>query len=226
MIIIAGLIVYNNNQENKLIDKMGEQVSFVCEDKNDFIAEFSPDMSTLNVVVGGEIKYTLSNTGNEVVPHRFGDSEREYTFSGEGAVVTNLDTGGGTVCSQPIDPNNAPYNFGDSLDGEQQEAISLVTDSMRGTWKSLDDEKFSRTFLADGTVTDRYEGGEETSGTWQVFTANSGIATPFTLEQDVMYLRLVMGDETLHFSLSKLTPEELELTYMERGNLLRFSAVK
>src|SRR3989344_1421277 len=115
MIIIAGLIVYNNNQENKLIDKMGEQVSFVCEDKNDFIAEFSPDMSTLNVVVGGEIKYTLSNTGNEVVPHRFGDSEREYTFSGEGAVVTNLDGGGETSCSHPPTPNTAKYIFGDGL---------------------------------------------------------------------------------------------------------------
>jgi len=226
LIIIAGLIVYTNNQEDKLTTKMGEQVSFVCEDQNDFIAEFSHDMSILNVVIEKEVRYTLPNIGNEAVPHRFGDSEREYTFTGEEAIVTNLDTGDGTVCTQPLDPNNVPYNFGDNGGAEQEEAIEAISESIRGTWKSLDDEKFSRTFLDDGTVIDRYEGGEETDGTWTIFTKNSGITTTFTLQPEVMYLRLIMGEDTMYFSLSKLTTEELELTHLERGNLLRFTSVE
>ncbi|MBI2610325.1 hypothetical protein HYW60_00090 [Candidatus Kaiserbacteria bacterium] len=32
--------------------------------------------------------------------------------------------------------------------------------------------------------------------------------------------------DTLNFSVNKLTPEELELTYMDRGGVLRFTKVQ
>ncbi|OGG86018.1 hypothetical protein A2392_00935 [Candidatus Kaiserbacteria bacterium RIFOXYB1_FULL_46_14] len=231
MIMVAGLIIYINNREGAMIEKLGEQVSFICDDGNDFIAEFSPDMSVLNVIVAGNLKYSLSNTGNETIPYRFGDNEHEYTFTGEEVIVTSSDMKEGVVCNQPFDPNNAPYNFGDSGEGagEDQDIKLAITENLEGTWKSVDDEKFSRSFHSDGLVIDHYEGSEDTAGKWEVFTASSSVTTSFQLQPGAVYLRIMMGDskeETLHFLLSKLTPEELELIYMERGGVLRFSFVE
>lgn len=231
IVILGGYVIYSNSGTSGVEEKMGDQVSFNCAEGESFIAEFSFDMTKLNVVIGGEVKYTLNNTGDENVPYRFGDNERQYTFAGEEVTVTDINSGTDTVCTQPLDANNAPYNFGDKGegDGSQQDLSTTVGEKILGVWKSADDEKFTRTFQSDGTFIDSYVGSADTKGDWVVFTDNSGLTTEFTLEPDTVYLRLLEGsstDMTLHFKVSKVTPEELELIYMERGGTLRFTAVK
>lgn len=232
IVILGGYVVYSNISTSGVEEKMGNQVSFNCTEGESFIAEFSFDMTKLNVVVSGDVKYTLPNIGDENVPYRFGDSDRQYTFVGEEVTVTDLKSGSDVVCNQPFDSNNAPYNFGDAREGagsEQQDISLIVGENILGKWKSVDDQKFTRTFLPDGTFTDSYEGSTDTRGNWVVFTKDSGIVTTFPLEEGTVYIRLLTGDETadaLHFKVLKLTPEELELAYMERGGVLKFTSVK
>ncbi len=231
IVILGGYVIYTNNNSNGVEEKMGNQVSFNCAEGDSFIAEFSFDMTKLNVVIGGEVKYTLNNTGDESVPYRFGDSERQYTFAGEEVTVSDINSGTDTVCTQPLDSNNAPYNFGDEGegDGSQQDLSTTVGENILGVWKSVDDQKFTRTFQSDGTFIDSYEGRADTKGDWIVFMDNSGLVTNFALEPNTVYLRLLVDsptNETLHFKVSKVTPEELELIYMERGGTLLFTAVK
>ncbi|MBI2613080.1 hypothetical protein HYW59_04755, partial [Candidatus Kaiserbacteria bacterium] len=60
-------------------------------------------------------------------------------------------------------------------------------------------------------------------------TKDNPITVAFPLVADKVYIQMTMqgtqGD-TLNFSLNKLTPEELELTYMDRGGVLRFKSVQ
>lgn len=231
LIILGGYVIYTNNQSDGVEEKMGEQVSFNCSPNNSFVAEFSFDMAKLNVVQNGEVKYTLPNIGNEDTPYRFGNSDMEYTFVGEEAIVTDLKTGENKVCSQPLDQNNAPYNFGDSGEGagaNQQDLSITVGENIVKTWKSVDDNKFTRTFGTDGTFTDSYEGGTNTKGNWVVFTKDSGLTTEFPLEDNTVYLRLLTGsapEDVMHFKILKISSEELELVYMERGGTLKFTAI-
>lgn len=115
-ITVAGLCIYRikNNQKEDGATNTDEQISFICQDDNHFIAEFSSDTATLRIIVAGEVKYILPSLGDERVPHRFGNNGRTYTFVGEVVRVANLKTGERTVCDQPFDPNNAPYNFGEA----------------------------------------------------------------------------------------------------------------
>jgi len=52
---------------------------------------------------------------------------------------------------------------------------------------------------------------------------------PYPLEDNAVYIQMTMTGtqaDTLNFKLTKLTPEELELVYMERGGVLRFKRVQ
>ena len=98
-----------------------------------------------------------------------------------------------------------------------------------GEWKSTDDAKFTRTFRADGTVTDTYEGNASatTNGTWKVYTAKMELpaGVTFQLDNDVSYIQIAMDSDTFNYRVSKATSAELELIYMDRGGVLRFKKV-
>ena len=112
--------------------------------------------------------------------------------------------------------------------GEEPDLIIEATKNIKGQWRSVDDEKFTRDFMSDGTVTDSYEGSDDTVGTWLVFTINSKVAAPFPLEKNTAYLKIttdIGASEVMYYKLSKVTLEELELIYMDRGGALRFTRV-
>ena len=129
--------------------------------------------------------------------------------------------------SESFDPN-----FGDDGDegGSIKQDVSLiVSESIVGKWQDTTDTKFIREFKTAGVVVDSYENKEVARGSWQVFNKEKLLAVGFTLESGVTYLQLTMSgtqSAKLNFKLSKLTPEELELIYMERGGVLRFKSVK
>lgn len=230
VLAIAGYVVYTNTMDEDSIPMMGDGISFVCADSSYFLAEFSPDFSRVNIVVDGVVVRSAPQVaGTDLYMYEEGDYL--YTFAGEEVTISNSQTGTTISCSQPFDPNNAPYNFGDmgEGDGEEPDLIMAATENIQGVWRSVDDEKFTREFKADGIVTDSYEGSDDTEGSWVIFTINSEVETPFSLEENTAYLKIatdVGASEVMYYKLTKVTPEELELIYMDRGGALRFTRIE
>ena len=229
---VASYVVYNNylNEEEEPPLSV-EGISFICEDNNHFIAEFNEDFSRLNVVVDGVAVRSLLRVESDNARFEYEDQTYNYLFAGEEVRVTNKSAGNATTCSQPFDPNNAPNNFGDLGEGggDTPDLAVAVTENIVGVWQSSDDESFTREFRSGGIAIDAYEGSTATEGTWLAFTNASNVETPFTQEPDTIYLEMRIGggqDEVLYFRVVKLTSEELELTYIDRGNILRFVFVE
>ncbi|MCB9806457.1 hypothetical protein H6768_00850 [Candidatus Peribacteria bacterium] len=108
--------------------------------------------------------------------------------------------------------------------------MMAIQSNIIGKWQSIDDQKFTREFQPDFEVVDTYDGIPDT-GIWTVYTgAYAPNEATFPVELDAGYIQLTFAEEEgimkLNFKVEKLTPEELELTYMERGNILRFSRVQ
>jgi len=168
------------------------------------------------------------------MPQTFEDASFKYVFAGEGVTVTDKAAGTSTTCSQPMDPNNAPVNFGDAGEGagiqpagSQPSAVQVVSESILGKWMSTTDEKFVREFKA-GAVIDWYENEAVSQGTWKAFTQESAPELPYALEANTVYLELTMTGtqaDKLYFKLVKLTPESLQLIYLDRGGMLEFAAI-
>lgn len=121
---------------------------------------------------------------------------------------------------------------------DETKEVAVATDpkatetltSLVGVWKSKDDSKFTREFTAEGTIIDRYEGGDSatSNGTFTVFTSTMEIpdGVTFELEADDAYIRAIMDGEGYNFLVSSVTASDLELIYMDRGGVLRFSKVQ
>lgn len=227
VLAVAGYVVYHQYlAEEEATPLLVDGISFSCTDGSYFVAEFNQDFSRLNVFIDGILAHSLTRvTGTDAVYEYQGEGYA-YRFAGEEARVTDP-TGDSLTCTQPFDPNNAPYNFGDrgEGDGATPDTAAAVNDNILGVWQSADDTDFTREFRAAGIAIDRYQGSPDTEGTWTTFTSTSGVTAPFDLELDAVYLEMRMGgeDEILYFKLTKLTPEELELVYLGRGGVLRFT---
>lgn len=96
--------------------------------------------------------------------------------------------------------------------GTQQTSNDLVS-----TWQSNQDEKFKREFMADGKVTDRYEGqaSATASGTWTtVNTDTETIANiPAASIAGKMVIKISYNDgTTTYFAVNSLTQETLSTT--------------
>lgn len=206
-------------------------VSFICDNGLHFVAEFDAEFANLNVIESGDLTRSLPAALGEGVI--FANANWEYAFGGEEVRVTDLVSGTGTTCRQPFDPNNAPYNFGDlpADDGSIRPDTALVaSESIVGTWRSLDDSRFAREFRGDGRFIDSYEGTSDSIGVWRVFTGED-LPGPvgFEPEPEIAYLLLtddITPEVVMHFRIARLTPEELEIIYMEGGGVLRFTHVE
>ena len=124
-------------------------------------------------------------------------------------------------------------DFGD--DGDEGGSVKpnadlVVRESIVGKWQSQDDKDFVREFKTGGKVTDWYNNEEVLNGTFKVFTSvNPPASVPqaMVLVENRVYIQITEpSGETYHFRLEKLTPEELELTYLDRGGVLHFRMVK
>lgn len=232
VLIIAGYVIYTNYSDNEPLPLSGDGVSFICDAGPSFIADFAVDMSSVSIVVAGVVERTLQNTGDDLTPYRFSDSLFTYTFAGESATVTDHTSNTSTVCRQPFDPNNAPYNFGDAGEGggsEQNNPAAAVNENILGMWRSLDDQRFNREFRADGTFLDIYEGASDTVGVWRAYNGRN-LPEPVDFEPENNAVYLILTDDitpelVMYFLVAKLTPEEMELVYMDRGGVLRFTYV-
>lgn len=94
-------------------------------------------------------------------------------------------------------------------------------------WQNIEDPKFTREFLSDGSVVDRYEGDESATqtGIW----APSGMGEiPFSVPVDETKkdFTLTFGNEKYFFRVMEITRTKLVLMYLDRGNFLEFKKIK
>ncbi len=229
----AAWVIYSGNQreEDTANDESFEvfaSVSFMCSFGTDFIAEFPESFDRVSIIENGETVRTLERADGTGT--RFVNSEYEYLFAGEEVNVLRTSDQFADTCMQPFDPNNAPFNFGDAAEGggsEQPDPALVVGESIQGTWRSLDDEAFTREFRDDGTMVDRYDGEVTSTSSWQTFADVAPSEVSFPIEPNTVYIRALEEDGMmLHFKVVKLTPEELEMIYLEGSGTLRFSFVE
>lgn len=103
----------------------------------------------------------------------------------------------------------------------------VVSESIVGRWQSNEDAKFIREFKVGGTAADYYDGKVASADTWKAFTKEKPVDTFVPLEDNTPYLQMVTEENrSLIFKVAKLTPESLELVYMDRGGMLTFTRIK
>ncbi len=242
---LSGQQNQQNQSANAINNGQGISASFSCTDNSYFIAEF-PNAESLQIIVNGNIIQTLPRV--EGTGQRFENNTHLYVFAGEEATVLYKAEKKTAICQQPQDPNNAPVNFGDRGEGgagfqntngtgstttidttNRPDFTTIVSESLVGIWKSTTDAKFIREFAKNGTVIDMYDGKKVTTGTWKVFMSEKPLKVTFPLERETIYVQMIASGakgETFTFKLGKLTPDELQLTYMERGGVNTFVRVK
>lgn len=236
LIVLAGVGLYLSTKSPSATENPNMtptpvvlRASMVCDDNSHFIAEFAPQ-NTVTIIVDGATLATASRVDGD--GQRFENDTHVYVFAGEEATVTDKAANTSTSCSQPEEPNNAPVNFGDAGEGggSQADLSAAVSASIIGKWQSIEDGKFAREFKDGGVVVDTYTGSAPISGTFKVFTNDNPIAgLPFGLDEGVVYLQITQPgtqEEKYNFRVSKVTPEELELVYLDRGGLLQFRKVE
>lgn len=207
--------------------------AYQCDNGAQFNLAISSDMRTVELTPGMNSTFgakTLVQSTSSA--QRYEAADGSMYFVGAGEEVT-LVVGNTQMSCNPV-PNTeeAPFNWGDPDEGGgvRQDTSVIVAESIQGKWQSTDDAKYVREFQDGGKVVDWYDGKQVSTGTYVVYTQErpiGGITIP--LQPNKVYVQLTMSGsqrEVLNFTVAKLTPEELELVYMERGGVLRFSAVQ
>lgn len=147
-----------------------------------------------------------------------------------GGVFWYSNTDGSFSLSTQISTSKNDISLNTNKTSQKSEETALaVEDGLVGKWQSNEDSKFTREFKNDGTVVDGYEGTVPTQGKWAVFSDKNPIDVAFSLEPNTTYVQIVFNNDSsqaLNFKVVKLTPEELDLIYMDRGGSLSFKRLK
>jgi hypothetical protein len=128
----------------------------------------------------------------------------------------------------------APTTFGSSTPSQTASNPlptlnpSEVAANIVGTWQSTDDPNYSIVLTADGKWTDRYQstgssGPISETGTYTFFTsADPDPDFTDTPVAGVVYVKLVEGSDTYYYSVLEADGQDLQLSYLDRGNTLSF----
>lgn len=170
---------------------------------------------------------------------QMGDGARFEGTAGKSAIVfvgageeVQLTVGDEKAVCNPV-PNSdmAPWNWGDAGEGGgvKQDVSLIVSESIVGKWQSTTDAEFVREFKDGGAVVDWHDNEPVSEGTFTVFTKEKPLLVAFPIEANAVYVQLNMSGtqaDALNFKVTKLTPESLELVYMDRGGVLVFTRVQ
>lgn len=231
ILALGGVIFYtyfDKDSVHRAADDMGSY-AYLCTDGVEIKMVPDSDMTSITLVPGSTARFeqtTLVQAG----PHnRFEGSGIVLTGAGESIrIITGTQT---LDCNPVASQDMAPFNFGDAGEGAGvgQDAMIAVTANIAGKWQSIEDPRFVREFNADGTGTDSYDGERDAAGTWKVFSKDKPLVVAFEMQPGSVYVQMTIGgssQDVLNFRVNKLTPESLELTYMERGNTLSFVRIQ
>lgn len=232
VLVLAGGMWYISNNTAGNSETFG-QYAYACDGGVEFTMTPAADMSSIELFPGaGAMFAKMTLTPDEAPGARYLAEGVEFVGIGEEVQLT-VGNNKLMVCNPKPSTDMAPFNWGDMDEGEgtQIDAAAVVSDSIVGKWRSTEDGMFVREFKDDGTVTDWYDGVSQSTGTWIAFASTSPTVptVSYPIVENTVYLQLTMKGtqaETLNFQLSKLSPEELNMTYMDRGGVLSFTAVK
>lgn len=97
-----------------------------------------------------------------------------------------------------------------------------------GTWQSTEDANFTRTFTADGHVTDAYKGQADATetGTFVVVDpTKEDVGVPVDTVLGMTVLKINFPSGPLYFAVQSESASSLKLIYLGRGNILSFTKV-
>lgn len=105
-------------------------------------------------------------------------------------------------------------------------SATVIKNSIEGSWRSVDDARFIRSFSASGEVTDRYEGDEDATATGHYALDGDHVPAQVRAAAGASHvLTLEFPEEALFFIVTKLTADELELVYLGAHGTLRFTRI-
>ncbi|QQG37708.1 MAG: hypothetical protein HYS26_03705 [Candidatus Kaiserbacteria bacterium] len=235
IVIIGGVLWYlqsTKTQDAAMNSDMGTY-AYVCDNGSEFSMSPSADVSEITLEAGAQALFT-----GTIKLAKMGDAAHFETttgplvvFSGAGEEVQLTVGEKMAVCNPKPSTDMAPWNWGDPGEGGglQQDLVVIVSESILGKWQATDDPKSARIFMENGTVTDWYENKSVSTGTWKVFTKEKPVTVAFPIEPDTAYLQLTMSGtqaDNLNFKVTKMTPDQLELIYMDRGGVLTYTRVE
>ncbi|HYF29376.1 MAG TPA: hypothetical protein VEA36_03370 [Candidatus Paceibacterota bacterium] len=105
---------------------------------------------------------------------------------------------------------------------ETPPSSTAITQGIEGSWRSSADPKFTRSFGAGGTVTDRYEGQADVTGHYEL-DGDHVPAQVKSLAGSAPVLAIEYPEEAQFFLVTKLTATELELLRVGTTETLRFT---
>jgi hypothetical protein len=103
---------------------------------------------------------------------------------------------------------------------------SATRTALMGTWQSVENPDLIREFEADNVIVDRFASNPAgtANGSWQVYTALTAPSDiEFQPKANSTYVRLMMPTGTTDFIISSLSAHKLQLTTLDRGNILNFA---
>lgn len=109
---------------------------------------------------------------------------------------------------------------------EKSNIKKTAAELILGQWRSIEDPKFVRSFSRDQVI-DTYEDKVTGSaGKWTIFSSEN-VPADFTgiAEKGATYISLDFIDSKLFFEVSNISKSNLELVYIDRGNVLSFVRV-
>lgn len=135
-----------------------------------------------------------------------------------------------TVDETVLDANDSEERE-EGSEKEEELTVNRAERLIIGSWQSEDDELSVVHFNADGEVHDVYAGGAVSeSGTYQIFDSLDFLneeerELALNLESSGIFLRQTFGQENYDYVILKMDVDTLELSYLSRGNTLRYKKV-
>jgi len=117
-------------------------------------------------------------------------------------------------------------NIPDRADIEEttEVVVDISADKVVGFWRSIEDSKFTREFLTDGTIIDKYNGDDSATsiGVWSYVEDLKALPTELP-ETDSPVIKAVFNEETFYFGVVfENSGENLSLSYLNGNGILNF----
>ena len=230
LIVFIGAILfthYDKEGAERIADTSGTY-TYTCADGAEFSIIQSSDMATIKIMPGKHASFSVATLKQATGTQQYAGEGMSLAGAGE---HIRLGVSDKTLECDPVPSQDmAPFNWGDPAEGAgaAQNSDTGAQTSIVGKWQSNDDARFTREFQAGGKEIDRYDGQSDMIGTWKIFSSAAPLKVPFEIVQGVTYVQIAVGSDPdpLNFSISAVTPERLEMTYMARGNTLSFKRVQ
>ncbi|MDP3953489.1 MAG: hypothetical protein Q8P99_01550 [bacterium] len=111
---------------------------------------------------------------------------------------------------------------------EEPAENSVNQEELAGTWRGIDDSKYTLVMETGGTYEEFYDGTRVSGGVWSTFTDITGkgfVEGEFSFASDI-YLEKKDGDtgESFYYNIAVASEDELIITYLF-GDVFRFERV-